>query len=41
MATVNKASLRTEFDALKARFESLCAAGKMSAESPRARSMRC
>ena len=34
MATVNKASLRTEFDALKARFESLCAAGKMSA--PRA-----
>ena len=34
MATVNKASLRTEFDALKARFESLCAAGKMSAKSP-------
>ena len=33
MATVNKASLRTEFDALKARFESLCAEGKMSAES--------
>ena len=33
MATVNKASLRAEFDALKARFESLCAAGKMSAES--------
>ena len=33
MATVNKASLRTEFDALKAWFESLCAAGKMSAES--------
>ena len=33
MATVNKASLRTEFDALKARFESLCAAGKMSPES--------
>ena len=31
MATVNKASLRAEFDALKARFESLCAAGKMSA----------
>ena len=24
MATVNKASLRTEFDALKARFEALC-----------------
>ena len=33
MATVNKASLRSEFDALKARFESLCAAGKMSPES--------
>ena len=33
MATVNKASLRTEFDALKARFESLCAEGKMSPES--------
>ena len=33
MATVNKASLRAEFDALKARFEALCAAGKMSAES--------
>ena len=33
MATVNKASLRAEFDALNARFESLCAAGKMSAES--------
>ena len=32
MATVNKTSLRTEFEALKARFESLCAAGKMSAE---------
>ena len=32
MATVNKASLRAEFDALKARFESLCAAGKVSAE---------
>ena len=32
MATVNKSSLRSEFDALKARFESLCAAGKMSAE---------
>ena len=29
MATVNKSSLRAEFDALKARFESLCAAGKM------------
>ena len=33
MATVNKSSLRAEFDALKARFESLCAEGKMSAES--------
>ena len=32
MATVNKASLRAEFDALKTRFESRCAAGKMSAE---------
>ena len=30
MATVNKASLRTEFDALKARFESLCAEGVVS-----------
>ena len=26
MATVNKSSLRAEFDALKARFESLCGA---------------
>ena len=33
MATVNKQSLREEFDALKARFESLCAEGKMSADS--------
>ena len=33
MATVNKSSLRAEFDALKARFESLCAEGKMSADS--------
>ena len=33
MATVNKASLRTEFGALKARFEALCANGKMSPES--------
>ena len=33
MATVNQSSLRSEFDALKARFESLCAEGKMSAES--------
>ena len=33
MATVNKASLRAEFDALKTRFEALCAAGKMPPES--------
>ena len=33
MATVNKSSLRTELDALKARFESLCVEGKMSADS--------
>ena len=33
MIAVNQSSLRAEFDALKARFESLCAAGKMSAES--------
>ena len=33
MATVNKASLRSEFDALNARFESLCAEGKMPPES--------
>ena len=33
MATVNKGSLRTEFGALKARFEALCANGKMSPES--------
>ncbi len=33
MATVNKASLRSEFEALKARFEALCAAGEMSTES--------
>ena len=33
MATVNKSSLRAEFDALKARFESLCAEGTMSADS--------
>ena len=32
MATVDKASLRSEFDALKGRFESLCAAGGMSPE---------
>ena len=32
MATVNKASLRTEFGALKARFEALCTDGKMSPE---------
>ena len=33
MATVNRHSLREEFDTLKARFEGLCAEGKMSAES--------
>ncbi len=33
MATVNRASLRSEFDALKARFKALCADGAMSAES--------
>ncbi len=33
MVTVNKQSLREEFDALKARFEQLCAAGKMSEDS--------
>ncbi len=33
MATVNRASLRSEFDALKVRFETLCADGTMSAES--------
>ena len=33
MATVNKTSLRAELDTLKARFASLCAEGKMSAES--------
>ena len=32
MASVNKASLRTEFAAIKARFESLCADGKLSPE---------
>ena len=32
MATVNKVSLRAEFDALKARFEALCATGKMTPE---------
>ncbi len=32
MATVNKTSLRSEFDALKSRFEALCARGKVSAE---------
>ena len=30
---MNKSSLRAEFDALKARFESLCVEGKMSADS--------
>jgi transposase len=33
MARVNKQSLREEFDTLKARFERLCAEGKMAAES--------
>ena len=33
MATVNKQSLREEFDTLKATFERLCADGKMAAES--------
>ena len=33
MATVNKVALRSEFDALKGRFEELCADGKMSPES--------
>ena len=33
MATVNKQSLREEFEALKTRFEHLCAEGKMSTES--------
>ena len=33
MATVNKQSLREEFDALKAEFERLTAAGKMATES--------
>ena len=33
MASVNKQSLREEFDTLKARFERLCADGKMAAEN--------
>jgi transposase len=33
MASVNKASLREEFDTLKGRFERLCAEGKMAEES--------
>ena len=32
MASVNKTSLRTEFEAIKTRFESLCADGKLSPE---------
>ena len=40
MATVNK-SFRAEFDALKARFESLCAEGKMSAPTAALWSMPC
>jgi hypothetical protein len=33
MASLNKASLREEFDTLKGRFEHLCAEGKMGDES--------
>ena len=33
MATVNKQSLREEFDALTGEFERLCASGKMAADS--------
>ena len=33
MASVNKASLREEFDTLKTACERLCAEGKMAAES--------
>ena len=33
MATVNKQSLREEFDALKGEFARLCASGKMAADS--------
>lgn len=33
MGSVNKQSLREEFEALKGRFEQLCAGGKMTAES--------
>ncbi|HES75684.1 MAG TPA: hypothetical protein ENO09_01605 [bacterium] len=33
MSSVNKKSVREEFDTLKARFESLCAEGKMGTES--------
>ncbi len=33
MASLNKQSLREEFDTLKARFEHLCSEGKMAAES--------
>jgi transposase len=33
MASVNKASLREEFDGLKAQFEHLCAEGKVTAET--------
>jgi len=32
MASVNKTSLRTEFDTLKGRFESLCATQQLSPE---------
>ena len=33
MASVNKASLREEFEGLKGQFEQLCAEGKMGADS--------
>ena len=33
MASVNKVSVREEFDTLKGQFERLCAAGKMAEES--------
>ena len=33
MASLNKASLREEFDTLKERFERLCAEGRMGEES--------
>ena len=33
MATVNRHSLREEFDALEVQFEALCAEGKVNADS--------